>query len=267
MIGIFDSGLGGLTVIKSIMRLLPEYQILYLGDTARLPYGNRSPEVIYKFTQEGVNFLFQKGCTLVILACNTASAVSLKRIQEEYLPKNHPGKKVLGVILPLVEKCVVQTKNSRIGVIGTRSTIQSQAYAKEILKINKNIQIFQNSAPLLVPLIEEGWIKRPETKKIARYYLRPLKNKQIDTLILGCTHYPFLHQIIQSIMGKRCLVLHSADIIAQSLKNYLTRHKEIECNLAKNKNHNFYVTDITDNFIGLAQSWLGFHINLEKVSL
>lgn len=267
MIGIFDSGIGGLTVVKSIQSLLPQYAIMYLGDTARVPYGNRSPDLVYEFTRQGIDFLFRNGCSLIIVACNTASAEALRKLQQEYLKEKYPEKRVLGVIRPLVEEAKKITKNNKVGVIGTRGTVLSQAYVRELFAQNSTIEVFQSAAPLLVPIIEEGWSKRQEAKKILKYYLRPLKDKKIDTLILGCTHYQMLLSLTREIMGKRCAVLNSAEIVSQSLVGYLARHSEIEATLEKNSNYKYYVTDITEIFRQNAQKVLGKNISLEKVTL
>lgn len=267
MIGIFDSGLGGLTVVKAIQKHLPQYQIMYLGDTARVPYGNRSAEAVYQFTLQGVNYLFQNGCKLVVVACNTASAEALRRIQHEYLPKNHPERGVLGVIRPLVERAAKMTKNKKVGVIGTRGTIASGAYIRELHSQNQDIEVFQNAAPLLVPLTEEGWTQRHETRKILKYYLKPLKEKNIDTLILGCTHYPIIFSLFQQLAGRSCRVLDSENIIADSLENYLHRRPEIERELEKGSRHRYCVTDSTPVFSSNAQKWLEQKIVLEKVNL
>jgi len=267
MIGIFDSGIGGLTVVKEVLKKLPEYQILYLGDTARLPYGNRSQDLIYKFTVQGVDFLFRQGCQLVIVACSTSSSEALRKLQQEWLPKNYPDKRVLGVIRPVVEVAAKESRFGRIGVIGTRGTIMSESYIKELKKQKKDIKVCQQAVPLLVPLVEEGMQKRRETKMLIRNYLRPLKLKKIDTLIMGCTHYPILHKEIKSIMGKSCNVLDTSAIVAESLKDYLKRHPEIESKLAKGKDHRYLVTDLTDKFKENAQNWLGQEIELEKIDL
>src|SRR3989344_2982204 len=267
MIGIFDSGLGGLAVVKSIMDVLPKFQITYLGDTARLPYGNRSLEAVHSFTLQGVDFLFKEGCTLVILACNTASAEALRKIQQEYLPIHHPDKRVLGIIRPLVEEAARATKNKRIGIMATRGTVFSGAYVRELYSQNPEIQVFQNPSPLLIPLIEEGWMKRQETKKIIKYYLRPLTVKNIDTLILGCTHFQMIHSLIRGMVGNRCNVLNSGNIIAQSFVKYLERHTEIEKSLLRGKDHKFLVTDITQSFQDNANRYLGRSIHLEKIRL
>lgn len=267
MIGIFDSGIGGLTVTKEVLKQLPEYQLLYLGDTARTPYGNRSQELIYQFTEQAVDYLFQQGCQLVIIACNTASSEALRKIQQEWLPKNYPDRRVLGVIRPVVEEAVKESRFGRIGVVGTQGTISSNAYERELKTLKPEVKVIQQACPLLVPLIEEGQMRRPETMKILRNYLRPLKNQKIDTLILGCTHYSILFKQFQSACGKSIKVLDSAQIVVEKLKDYLKRHPEIEKKLEKGSSHRFLVTDITDKFHQNAESWLGQKIKLEKIKL
>ena len=267
MIGIFDSGLGGLTVTKEVLRLLPEYQILYLGDTARTPYGNRSQDLIYQFTQQAVDYLFKQGCQLIIVACNTSSAEALRRLQQEWLPNHYPDRRILGVIRPVVEEAVKISRSGQIGVIGTRGTVNAGAYEREIKVLLPKATVISFACPLLVPIVEEGWSKRPETKKILRYYLLPLKNRKIDTLILGCTHYPILYRSIKQICGRRIKVINSAEIVALKLKDYLARHLEIERQLEKNNQHRFLVTDSTEVFKKNAQQWLGQEIKLEKIVL
>ncbi|MDP3014358.1 MAG: glutamate racemase, partial [Candidatus Subteraquimicrobiales bacterium] len=200
-IGIFDSGLGGLIIAKAIRKLMPEYDYVYLGDTKRVPYGNRSHEAVFEFTREAVDYLFRKeNCAIVIIACNTASARALRRIQQEYLPslilplaKGERPKaegvfspKVLGVLIPTAEECV---KYNRVGIIGTLGTIASNTFPNEIHKINKQTKVFQNPAPMLVPLAEEG--EKELAKSFIIKYLKPFLNKKLDALALGCTHYPF----------------------------------------------------------------------------
>jgi glutamate racemase len=192
MIGIFDSGYGGLTVFKEIKKLLPQYSYIYLGDNLRAPYGGRSQEAVYQFTEQAVDFLFKQGCQLVIIACNTASAEALRKLQQEWLPKHYPNNHVLGVIRPVVEEAVKQSKSGKIGVVGTKATVESQSYVKELKKQKTDVEVVQQACPLLVPLVEEGWLKKPETRMIIKKCLRPLKDHQIDILILGCTHYPLL---------------------------------------------------------------------------
>lgn len=266
MIGIFDSGLGGLTVFKEVARVLPGYSLMYLGDTARTPYGNRSQELIYKFTQEAVDFLFSQGCELIIVACNTASSEALRKIQQEYLPEKYPDKRVLGVIRPVAEEAVKFSKNKRIGVVGTTGTINSGAYERELKAIDQEVQVFGQPCPLLVPLTEEGWSSRPETIKIIRKYVKPLKERKIDILILGCTHYPFLQKQFEKAVGKNIRIMNSASIVADKLQDYLRRHEEIEVKIKKGDNV-FCVTDITEKFKSIAEEFLEEKIDLKKVNL
>jgi glutamate racemase len=261
MIGIFDSGLGGLSVLKEFLKKLPKYDYIYLGDNARVPYGNKSSEVIYRYSVQAVDFLFSKGAEIIIFACNSASSGALRKIQQEYLPKKYPDKKVLGIIIPLAEKIISDKKNKKVGVIGTKVTIDSHVYRKEIFKLNKNVKVLEKATPLLVPLIEENWLKRPETKKILKYYLRELKMKEIDSLILACTHYPFLIDEIKRIMGKRCQVYNTGEIIADAFLNYLNKHDEIENKLSKKSKRIFFTTDSTKNFKQLGEKFLRESIN------
>jgi len=263
-IGVFDSGLGGLTVLKYFLRDLPGYNYIYLGDNARLPYGEKSQETIYEYTREAVDFLFKAGCQLIIIACNTASSQALRRLQHEYLPQNYPHRRILGVIRPLVEAAVKNDKIKTVGIIGTKATITSQAYKLELKKLKPELKIEQHSTPLLVPLIEEGWAKKPEAKMILKKYLRPLKTKQIDALILGCTHYPFLHQEIDQIMGRRIFVPQPGEIIAARLKDYLDRHHELGLKTVKNPQYKFYTTDDPNLFRNLGEKFLGRKIETLK---
>lgn len=276
MIGIFDSGFGGLTIFKHIARTLPEYDYLYLGDNARAPYGNRSQDTIYAFTIEAVNWLFKQGCLLVILACNTASAEALRKLQQEWLPQYvevgpHNGgptsqhRRVLGVIRPVVEEAVKVTKGN-IGVVGTRATISSHAYTRELQKLKPDTRIIEHACPLLVPLIEEGWAAKPETKRILRQYIRPLQQK-VDTLILGCTHYPVLLDEFTRKMGKRCKVLDPGPIVSEKLKDYLVRHPEIETRLTKNGKVHFCTTDIPQRFNELGSIFFGRFVKAERIAL
>lgn len=273
MIGVFDSGIGGLTVLKEFLARLPQYDYLYLGDTARTPYGNRSQELIYCFAEQAVDFLFKQGCQLVIIACNTASSEALRKIQQEYLPKRYPDRRVLGVIRPVVEAASEVTKNNRVAVIGTRGTINSKAYERELKKLKSEITVIQKACPLLVPLVEEGALKKPYIKQILKSYLQGLKTKNIDTLILGCTHYPVLEKQIKTIMGRHCQVLNTAEIVAEKLTDYLKRHPEIESRLGgadsgiRTTGTKLLFTDITPHCKNLAQQILKKQLPIEKLSL
>jgi glutamate racemase len=266
-IGIFDSGLGGLTVLRHLIATLPQYDYIYLGDTARVPYGEKSPKTIYEYSQQAMDFLFSQGCRLVIIACNTASAQALRPLQQEYLIKKHPDKKILGVIRPLVEE-FSDKKIKILGVIGTKSTTESGSYEMEIKKLNPNIKVEVKSTPLLVPLIEEGWAKKPETRMILKKYLRPLKVKKIQALILACTHYPFLIKQIRDIMGKRVLVPDPGEIIALSLKKYLEKHKELNLKTRQKAIINYFTTDNPNSFKKEGEKFLQEKIkNIKQIKL
>lgn len=267
MIGIFDSGLGGLTVYKAIKNLLPDYDYLYLGDTAHLPYGNRSEKNIYELSQKACDFLFKQGCELIIIACNSATAKALRRLQKEYLQgrQGNESEKILGVVRPIAEN-IQELKKQKVGLIGTRATINSNIYQEELERLNWQGNFLTKATPLLVPLIEENYFKRPETTKILRNYLREFKKQKIQSLILGCTHYPLLIKQIRGIMGKACLVPDPSDIVAKSLQDYLIRHPEIEKNITKNKKTRFLVTDLTDNFQLLANKFLNKKVEIQLIS-
>ncbi|MFH1533520.1 MAG: glutamate racemase [Nitrospirota bacterium] len=268
MIAIFDSGYGGLTVLKPIMELLPEYDYLYLGDNARAPYGSHSQENIKKFSEEAVEYLFKQGATIIIFACNTTSAVALRYIQEKYLKgKNEKDRKILGVLIPVAEEVVKTTKSKKIAVVGTKATINSKSYDEEIHKLDPSIKITSKACPLLVPFIEEGWHKKPEAISILKKYLRPLKTHNPDTLILGCTHYPLMEKNFKRIMGKKVKVLTSGKITAKSLKNYLERHPEIESKLSKKGKRSFLTTDNPDRFKEFTQKHFGMKIQPTPIQL
>lgn len=267
MLGIFDSGLGGLTVAKAIRERIPQLRLLYLGDTARLPYGNRSPDLVFQFTVQAVGYLLAQGCPLVIVACNTASAVALRRLQQDWLPGTFPDRRVLGVVRPLAEHVAAASRSGRIGVIGTRGTILSGAYVRELQAQRVGLRIFQQACPLVVPLIEEGWGRRPETTRILRHYLQPLKRALVDTLVLGCTHYGLLRQHIAAAMGRRCQVPDPAAVVAEKLADYLRRHPDLDARLTRGGACRWLVTDQTERFAELANQWLGQPLALELVNL
>src|SRR3989344_8545695 len=198
-IGIFDSGLGGLIIARAIYKRMPQYDYVYFGDTKRLPYGNKSHNAVFEFTREGVDYLFRKeNCAIVIIACNTASARALRQIQQEYLPKNFKDRRVLGVLIPAAE---VASNYKRVGVLATLGTVASNTWVTEIQKLNKETKVFQNSAPMLVPLIEDG--ENTLAKPFLLKYLKPFMNKKLDALVLGCTHYPILKKEIRKMLPKK----------------------------------------------------------------
>ena len=262
-IGIFDSGFGGLHVLRSIARTLPDYDYIYLGDTARAPYGDRPQETIYAYTKQAVDFLFSHGCGLVIIACNTASSEALRKIQDEYGAK----KKVLGVLIPAAEVAVQKTKNRRIGVIATRSTVASKKFVRELTKLDSHLHIFQKACPLLVPLVEAGEQNSKETEAILKRYLKPVLAKKIDTLILGCTHYGILEKKIRHIVGPDVEIVSEARVVPKKLERYLSQHVEVEKNLIKRSRVHFYTTDRTDTFQTLGSKLFGTKIRVEKAIL
>ncbi|MBI5405722.1 glutamate racemase [Candidatus Kaiserbacteria bacterium] len=262
-IGIFDSGFGGLHVLRSVVRTLPKYDYVYLGDTARAPYGDRSQRTIYAYTKQAVDFLFSRGCGIVIIACNTASSEALRKIQDEYGAR----KKVLGVLIPAAEEAVRRTKNRRVGVIATRSTVASSKFVRELAKLDPNTRVFQKACPLLVPLIEAGEHNSCETETILKKYLAPLLEKKIDTLILGCTHYGILKRKIRKIIGPDIAIVSEEGVVPEKLKRYLARHPEIEETLGTRLRTRFYTTDRTDRFEHLGSKFFGKKIRVEKAVL
>lgn len=256
-IGIFDSGLGGLVIAKAIRKLMPEYDYVYLGDTKRVPYGNRSHDAVFEFTKQGIDYLFRKeNCLVVVIACNTASARALRRIQEEYLLENFSDRRVLGVLIPTAEECA---KYERVGIIGTSGTIASDAFSNEIQKVNSKTKVFQNAAPMLVPLIEEG--EKTLAREFIKKYLKPFLNKKIKAIALGCTHYPILKneikKEIEKNLGSGINLISQDEIIPKKLKNYLSKHPDIIRRLSKNRSSKILVTDITKNIEKLTRKWFG----------
>jgi glutamate racemase len=250
-IGIFDSGYGGLTVFRSIFQQLPDYDYIYLGDTARAPYGNRSFQTIHQYTWECVQWLFEEGCPLVILACNTASAKALRTIQQKDLQNVDPSKRVLGVIRPTAEVIGGYTKTKEIGVLGTKGTVQSGSYQIEISHFFPDIKVHQQACPLWVPLIENGEYDKPGADYFVKKYLDKIlaQSANIDTLLLACTHYPLLQEKIKAYLPGHIQVISQGDIVAKSLADYLTRHPEMESKLSKHGTQRFFTTtDDTADF-------------------
>ncbi len=249
-IGIFDSGYGGLTVMKSIVKTLPQYDYLYLGDNARAPYGPRSFETIYQYTLESVKYLFDQGCALVILACNTASAKALRTIQQKDLPNIAPNKRVLGVIRPTAELIGNLTKTNAIGVLGTTGTVQSQSYVIEINKLFPEVQVYQEACPMWVPLIENGEYDNTGANYFIKKNIDHLlsTSKNIDTILLGCTHYPLLIETIKNLVSPTIQVVSQGEIVAKALEDYLNRHPEIAIKCSLNNARRFLTTDDTNDF-------------------
>lgn len=265
-IGIFDSGYGGLSVFKEIQQLLPQYDYIYLGDNARVPYGTRSFETVYNYTKQCVFKLFDMGCNLVILACNTASAKALRTIQQHDLP---PGKKVLGVIRPTTEIVHNFTKTNKIGILATTGTVKSESYKIEIHKFNPEIEVFQHDCPFWVPLVENNEINTEGAHYFVEKDLRELlqQSDQIDTIVLACTHYPLLLPVIQKYTPSNIKIISQGPIVANSLKEYLDRHQEIETICSQNSQLAFYTTDDPRDFENKAKIFFGQPIAASHISV
>ena len=269
-IGVFDSGFGGLTVLKSLRATLPDYDYLYLGDNARTPYGDRSPETIYEFTRQCVAYLFAHDCALVVIACNTATAHALTRLQTEWLPAHYPDRLLIGVIDPLAAwLCSSASNAKKVGVISTRATMNAHAYDKAVaqLCIAPTFELITQACPLLVPLIEEGWHSSVPATMILKSYLRPLKNRQIDTLILGCTHYPLIADKIRRIMGKNVLVINPGHIVAQAVARLITENTALSAALSHTDSTTFLTTDNAEKFRILATRFWGSPIAVTTIAL
>lgn len=266
MIGVFDSGFGGLVVLREFLQVLPEYDYLYLGDNARIPYGTRSDRVVIRFTEQAVDYLFRQGCRLIVLACHTASARALRRIQQVWLPARYPGLRVLGVLIPTVEEAVARTRNKRIGVIATEGTVISQSFDLELKKLDPEVEVIQQACPLLVPIIESGEQEWEGTTLILRRYLAPFKDR-VDTLILGCTHYSILKDQIQAILGPSYELICSGQVTATKLVDYLNRHPEMETRLSRRGTRRYLTTDLTPRFAQLASLFMGHPLSSEVVEL
>lgn len=261
MIGIFDSGIGGLTTARAVMNVLPDYDIVYFGDTARTPYGSKSRTTVIHYALEDTRFLLQKGAKMIVAACNTASSMATETL------KQHFGLPIFEVISPAVVQAVETSAHPRIGIIATRATTQSGIYEKKIRQLNPDAKVYSVAAPLLVPLVEEGWLDRPETRMIVKRYLHPLKTRQIDTLILGCTHYPLLENIIRRKMGKRVTIINSSVVVAENLRTYLQQHPEVDAQLGKNGQAEYFVSDITAQFEKTAHTILKRKCRLHHVAI
>lgn len=268
-IGIFDSGYGGLTILEKINEVLPQYDYLYLGDNARAPYGHRSFDVVYEFTLQAVKELFNRGCHLVILACNTASAKALRTIQQNDLPTIDPNKRVLGVIRPSTESLGEITNTNVVGILATEGTILSNSYVIELQKFAPNCEVIQHACPLWVPLIENNQYQSEEGKSFIRKDVEALleKNPKIDTIVLGCTHYPVLKEYIESILPTNIKVIAQGNIVAQKLTDYLARHPKIEQNCSKNAQIQFLTTEKSSIFDESASKILGLDIQSKTIHL
>ena len=262
MIGVFDSGIGGLTVVRALMDLLPGQDIIYLGDTARTPYGSKSRDTIIRYSLNNTEFLVRHGAKIIVIACNTASSHAYEAVRSKFqMP-------VFEVIGPGAQLAVQRSKRLKIGVIGTRATISSGIYERKIHDIQTSAKVVMTPCPLLVPLVEEGWLNKPETAMIIRKYLAPLKTRQIDTLILGCTHYPVLRNVIQRKIGTRVALVDSAEAIAvQVHRHFNLLDSEASVNPAGKGRCRIYVTDTADQFKKTAQLILRQRLFIEQADI
>ena len=268
-IGIFDSGYGGLTILHGIRQLLPEYDYLYLGDNARTPYGTRSFEVVYEFTRQAVEKLFEMGCHLVILGCNTASAKALRSIQQNDLPKLDPNRRVLGVIRPTAEIIGSLTHNRHVGIFATEGTIKSESYNLEIHKLFPDIQVSGVACPFWVPLVEYNEADSPGADYFVKKRIDQLLrlDPQIDTVILGCTHYPLLLPKIHKYMPRGIRIIAQGEYVATSLQSYFQRHPDMEQRCTKNGQTRYLTTENPERFKEQAQIFLHEDIEVENVVL
>ena len=268
-IGIFDSGYGGLTILSEIKKALPEYDYLYLGDNARTPYGSRSFNVVYEFTLEAVKELFSRGCELIILACNTASAKALRTIQQEYLPTIDSNKRVLGVIRPSIEAISEITTTNHIGILATEGTVKSNSYPIELLKINTNLKVVQHACPMWVPIIENNKHNTEAGKLFIKEDLDELleNDSAIDSIILGCTHYPIIKDYIESVVSKSIKVISQGSIVASKTKEYLWRHKALEARCSKNGIVQYLTTENSADFDQQASLFLGEEVKSMHIKL
>lgn len=268
-IGVFDSGYGGLTILDEIRRAMPQYDYVYLGDNARAPYGTRSFEIVYKFTLEAVVRLFEEGCPLVILACNTASAKALRSIQQNDLPILASDRRVLGVIRPTVEVIGNMTKTRKIGVLGTLGTIQSESYPLEIKKLYPDIEVYSEPCPMWVPLIENNEHNSPGADYFVELYIDRLMNKcsQIDTVILGCTHYPILLEKIKKYLPSGVQAVAQGEWVARSLSDYFKRHPEMDNRCTKQGTYRFYTTESEAKFMDAASLFLHEKLDVRHITL
>ena len=268
-IGVFDSGYGGLTILKELKHTLPQYDYIYLGDNARAPYGPRSYDTVYQYTLEAVNWFFNQGCSLVILACNTASAKALRTIQQKDLPNMAPDKRVLGVIRPTTEILGNFSTTHQVGILGTSGTIQSDSYPIELAKFFPDLKVFQQACPLWVPLIENGEHDQPGADYFVKSYLDQLfsQSADIDTLLLACTHYPLLADKIRAFMPKGVNIVSQGAIVAKSLAKYLESHPDLAQKCSQSGQLSFYTTDNPQAFELQASTFFGEKIAANHTDL
>lgn len=261
MIGIFDSGVGGLTVVRAILEKIPGYDIVYFGDTAHTPYGTKSAQTVIGYSINNIEFLLRQGAKVIVIACNTASSVATAQVLKQYAVP------IFEVITPAVAQALDASANLNFGIIGTRATVSSGIYEKKIIENQPKARIYSVACPLLVPLVEEGWLNKRETAMIVKKYLQPLKIHRIDTLILGCTHYPLLKTIIQRKIGKRVQLIDSSICISETIETFLADNPDVDRQLGQSGNLSLFVSDVTDQFKKIAKMTLKTNIKFECVRI
>ncbi|MBR2178643.1 MAG: glutamate racemase [Paludibacteraceae bacterium] len=268
-VGIFDSGYGGLTILRDIQQKMPDRDFIYLGDNARAPYGSRSFDVVYTFTLQCVRRLFEMGCHLVILACNTASAKALRNIQQNDLPRLDPKRRVLGIIRPTVEQVGLTSQTRHIGLVGTTGTVQSKSYPLEFKKLYPDITVTDMACPMWVPLVENNEYNGDGADFFVKKYIDELikKDEQIDTLILGCTHYPLLIEKIKKYLPERVRIVSQGELIAESLENYLSRHENIDAKCTRNGVTKYYTTESVEKFNEAASIFLNKKVEAQHLEV
>jgi glutamate racemase len=260
-VGIFDSGIGGLTVVKKVSSFLPNENIVYFGDTARVPYGSKSNSTVTEYANQDTHFLLNKNVKLIVVACNTVSSVAMEDLREKF---NVP---LIGMIEPGAKMALEKTKSERIGVIGTNATISNQAYSKELKRLNPDVEVFEKACPLFVPLAEEGWIEHKATELVAEEYLKELRDLEIDTLILGCTHYPILTDIIQKVIGDKVTLIDYGTAASYIVEDHL-KGRGLRSDSNQLGRSEFFVSDIPAKFVDIAERFLGKKVeHIHKISL
>lgn len=268
-IGVFDSGYGGLTILSKFKEILPHNDFIYLGDNARTPYGTRSFEIVYEFTLQAVTRLFELGCHLVILACNTASAKALRSIQINNLPQIDPDRRVLGVIRPTVERIDSITQSKHVGILATSGTIKSESYIMEVHKLFPEIKVTGQACPMWVPLVEYNEAQAPGADYFVKKYIDELlaKDNQIDTIILGCTHYPLLLPKIKQYVPKGIHIVSQGELVARSLQDYLKRHPEMDARCTRGGTCTYFTTEAEEKFADSASTFLNESIQVSHLDL
>ncbi len=257
-IGIFDSGVGGFTVVRQLLSILPDVPVVYFGDTARTPYGPKSPGILRTYAMENARFLIEHGANIIVVACHSAASCATEELRENLtIP-------VFEVVTPSVEKACRVSRRGRIGIIGTRATVSSNVYPRLIPERRPGAKVFQNPCPLLVPIVEEGWLRSRETRMIVKKYLRPLKDRQIDTLVLGCTHYPLLKKVIKEKAGKRITIVDPSREVAEKVTAFLLRRYKTAPSGKKVQKNRFFLSDLTPHTVEIVRSFLGKKVELEK---